>query len=171
MQTLTMDTAASQTQIDRLLAAARETIVAVPFCWVVTPNPDGVGANARVVKAQAGGAGEDFWTRWFLTPRVGRKAAEIRAAGRVTLAYQHDSGNAYVALAGSAELIDDREEVDRRFRGSVYDDPEGITAASLIAVKVTADHLELHLRGVTAEPWGRGRTLVERDAGKTWRLA
>ena len=52
MRTLTMDAATRQTQIDRLLAAARETIVAVPFCWVVTPNPDGVGANARVVKAQ-----------------------------------------------------------------------------------------------------------------------
>jgi len=123
------------------------------------------------VKAQPGSDGEDFWTRWFLTPRVGRKAAEIRATGRVTLAYQHDSGEAYVALAGPAELIDEREEVDRRFRGSAYDDPEGITAASLIAVKVTADHLELHIRGVTAEPWGRGRTLLDRDTDRIWRLA
>jgi hypothetical protein len=32
-------------------------------------------------------------------------------------------------------------EVDRRFRGSIYDDPERITAASLSAGKVTADHL------------------------------
>ena len=106
-----------------------------------------------------------------MTPRVGRKAAEIRATGRVTLAYQHGSGTAYVALAGPAELIDDRAEVDRRFRGSAYDDPQGITAASLIAVKVTADHLELHVRGVTAEPWGRGRTLLDRDPDNTWRIA
>ena len=106
-----------------------------------------------------------------MSRRAGRKAAEIRATGRVTLAYQHDSGEAYVALAGPAELIDDRKEVDRRFRGSVYDDPQGVTAASLIAVKVTADHLELHVRGVTAEPWGRGRTLLDRDTNGTWRLA
>lgn len=171
MQTLTTDAAAAGTQIDRLLTAARETIVEVRFCWVVTPTPDGLGANARVVNAQPGGTGEDFWTRWFLTPRVGRKAAEIRATGRVTLAYQHASGEAYVALAGSAELIDDREEVNRRFRGSAYDDPEGITAASLIAVNVTADHLELHVRGVTAEPWGRGRTLLDRGPDKMWHLA
>src|SRR3954465_12695584 len=170
MQTLTMDVAASETQIDRLLAAARETIAQVPLFWVVTPTPDGLGANARVVKAQSGSAGEDFWTRWFLTPRVGRKAAEIQAAGRVTLAYQHDSGNAYVALSGAAELMDDRAEVDRRFRGSVYDDAEGLTAASLIAVKVTVDHLELHARGVTDEPWGRGRTLLDRDPDMAWRL-
>jgi general stress protein 26 len=98
MQMSTMDTVARETRIDGLLAAARETIVQVPFCWVVTPTPDGAGANARVVKAQPGRDGEDFWTRWFLTPRLGRKAAEIRAIGRVTLAYQHDSGGAYVTL-------------------------------------------------------------------------
>jgi general stress protein 26 len=171
MQNLTRDAAARETQIDRLLAAARETIVQVPFFWVVTPTPDGLGANARIVNAQSGGAGEDFWTRWFLTPRIGRKAAEIHATARVTLAYQHDSGEAYVALSGPAELIDDRAEVDRRFRGSSHDDPQGITAASLIAVKVAADHLELHVRGVTAEPWGRGRTLLDRDTNGIWRLA
>src|SRR4051794_28835641 len=171
MQTFTRDAKVTETQVDRLLTAARETIVNVPFCWVITSNPDGMGANARVVKAQPGGAGEDFWTRWFLTPRLGRKAAEIRATGRVTLAYQHDSGEAYVALAGPAQLVDDRAEVDRRFRGSVYDDPEGVTAASLIAVNVRADHLELHVRGVTAEPWGRGRTLLDRDHAGVWHLA
>jgi general stress protein 26 len=166
-------TASSQTkpeqQVERLLAAARDTISEVPFCWVVTPAGDG-GANARVVKAQPVGAEEDFWTRWFLTPRRGRKSAEISKAGRVTLAYQHGSGNAYVALAGAAELIDDPAEVEGRFRGSTYDDPDGIVAASLIAVRVKVDHLELHVRGVTAEPWGRGRTLLGRDKQGVWRL-
>jgi general stress protein 26 len=157
-------------QVERLLAAARDTIAEVPFCWVVTAAEDG-GAHARVVKAQPGGAGEDFWTRWFLTPRIGRKAAEIRQAGRVTLAYQHDSGEAYVALDGTAELIDDRDAVESRFRGSIYDDPEGLVAASLIAVRVSADHLELHVRGVTAEPWGRGRTFLDREPDGSWRQA
>src|SRR5204863_6046772 len=115
--------AQEERQVERLLAAARETIAAVPFCWVVTPDGDG-GANARVVKAQPTRDGEDFWTRWFLTPRVGRKAAEIVRAGRVTLAYQRDGGHAYVALAGRAELIDDRTEVERRFRGSPFADPQ-----------------------------------------------
>jgi general stress protein 26 len=157
-------------QLDRLLAAACNTIVEVPFLWVVTAAEDGI-ANARVVKAQGGRAGEDFWTRWFLTPRIGRKAAEIRRAGRVTLAYQQSSGEAYVALSGRAELIDDRAEVDTRFRGSPYDDPEGLVRSSLIAVRVVVNHLELHVRGVTAEPWGRGRTLLDRDAEGNWHLA
>ena len=33
MQAQATDSAAEQRQIDRLLAAARETIVQVPFCW------------------------------------------------------------------------------------------------------------------------------------------
>jgi general stress protein 26 len=152
----------------KLLAAARDTIAQVPFCWVITTTEDG-GANARVVKAQRGDADEDFWTRWFLTPRVGRKAGEIRRAGRVTLAYQHESGEAYVAVSGPAELVDDQDAVDRRFRGSVYDDPEGKVAAMLIAVRVRIEHIELHVRGVTAEPWGRGRTLLDRDPDGIWR--
>ncbi len=78
--------ATPEAEIERLLAAARDTIAEVPFCWVVTANDDG-GANARVVKAQPSGVGEDFWTRWFLTPRIGRKSLEIRRTGRVTLAY------------------------------------------------------------------------------------
>jgi general stress protein 26 len=88
-------------------AAARETIVQVPFFWVVTPTPDGLGANARVVNAQSGGTDEDLWMGWFLTPRIGRKAGEIQARGRMPLAYQHDSGKVYVALTGPAKLIDD----------------------------------------------------------------
>jgi general stress protein 26 len=162
--------AQEERQVERLLAVARNTIAEVPFCWVVTQADDG-GTNARVVKTQPGAEGEDFWMRWFLTPRTGRKSAEIRKAGRVTLAYQHDSGTAYVALAGRAELIDDRAAVESRFRGSAYDDPAGVVAASLIAVRVTADHLELHVRGVTAEPWGRGRTLLDRKPDGSWRLA
>jgi general stress protein 26 len=160
--------ALQQQQVERLLDAARDTIAEVPYCWVVTAAADG-GANARAVKAFPNKCGEDFWTRWFLTNRVGRKAAEIGRAGRVTLAFQHQSGDAYVALAGRAELIDDEAAVESRLR-AVYD-PDGTLAGKLIAVKVTADHLELHVRGVTAEPWGHGRTLLDRGPDGSWRLA
>lgn len=161
--------AAAASEVERLLAAAHDTIREVPFFWVVTAA-EGGDANARVVNAQPGGDDEDFWVRWFLTPRTGRKAIEIGRSRRATLAYQHDSRSAYVTLIGPAELIDDRVEVSRRFRGSQFDDPEGRVAASLIAVRVVAERIELHVRGVTAEPWGRGRTTLERDPIGGWRL-
>lgn len=154
---------------ERMLAAARRIIEELPFFWVVTAAVDG-GANARIVNAQPSAAGEDFWTRWFLTPPNGRKAAEIRRAGRASLAYQHGSGEAFVALSGRAELIDDRDAVNRRFRGSRFDDPKGLVAAGLVAVRVIGDHLELHIRGTTAEPWGRGRTSLDRNPDGSWTL-
>jgi Pyridoxamine 5'-phosphate oxidase len=135
--------------VERLLEAARQTLTEVRYCWAVTAVGDG-RANARVVTAFPNGDGEDLWTRWFLTLRTGRKSAEIRAAGRVTLAYQHDSGNAYVTLAGRADIIDGPLAVESRLRQ--VDDPGGTLQGKLVAVKCTADHLELHIRGVTAEP-------------------
>src|SRR5262245_49751608 len=112
--------ATSPKNVERLLKAARETISNVPFFWVVTaadPSTGG-GAHARVVNAQPSRPGDDFWTRWFLTPRAGRKAAEIQRTRCATLAYQDSSGNAFVTLVGTAEIIDDPHEVQSRFRGS-----------------------------------------------------
>ena len=156
-------------QVERLLTAARSTIAEVRYCWVVTPADDGIGAHARAVLDQKNGAATDLSTRWFLARRVSRKVAEIRRAGRVTLAYQHASGDAFVALSGRADLIDERAAIDSRFRPS--NDYEAALAAQLLAVRVTADHLELHIRGVTAEPWGHGRTFLDRGPDGIWRLA
>jgi hypothetical protein len=100
--------------------------------------------------------------------RTGRKSAEIGAAGRVRLAYQHESGNAYVTLAGRADIIDDPLAVESRLQQ--VDDPGGTLQGKLVAAKCTADHPELHVRGLTAEPWGHGRTLLQRDRKGAWRL-
>ena len=134
-----------------------------------TAGEDGRGANVRAVRDCTGGSGEaEAWVRWFLARPDSRKAAQIRRTGSATLAYQHGSGNAYVTLCGRAELIPERSEVEARLRA--VDDPDGSLAAKLIAVKVTVDRVEVHVRGVTAEPWGHGRTLLQRDVGGAWRF-
>ena len=161
------DAANEERRADWLLAAARSAISEVSICWVVTAAEDGRGANARAVR-DCTGEGDGAWTRWFLARPDSRKAAEIRRTGRATLAYQHGSGNAYVTLCGRAELVDDRAEVEARLRP--VDDPDGSAAARLVAVRVAVDRVEVHVRGVTAEPWGRGRTLLERDGNGAWRL-
>jgi general stress protein 26 len=154
-------------QVGHLLAAARAAIDKVPYCWVATPAQEG-GAHARVVKAFPNDHGEEWWTRWFLTKRTARKTAEILAAGRVTLAFQHNSGNAYVSLSGPAELIETRDAVESRLQQ--VDDPNGYLAGQLIALRVEADLIELHIRGVTGEPWGHGRTSLGRSRDGVWRL-
>jgi general stress protein 26 len=158
---------ANKPDVERLLAAARAAISEVPYCWVVTCAQDG-GAHARVAKAFPNENHEPWWTRWFLTRRLARKTAEIRNAGRVTLAFQHQSGNAYVSLAGTAELIETHSAVESRLEQ--VDDPAGALTGQLIAVRVDADQIEVHIRGVTAEPWGHGRTLLARSGNGVWRL-
>src|SRR5580693_1964385 len=54
----------AENEVERLLAAAHDTIREVPFFWVITAAAGG-DANARIVNAQFGGDDEEFWVRWF----------------------------------------------------------------------------------------------------------
>ena len=69
----------TEAQIAAFLVAARETIAAVPICWLATRSLEG-GANARAVSAFAGAPGSDEWTRRFLVRQNSRKVGEMRAA-------------------------------------------------------------------------------------------
>lgn len=161
---------ATDAGIDRLLAAARETIANVRHCWVATRAAAG-GANARAVRAFAGAPGSDEWTRRFLTRRGSRKVAEIRHDPGVTLAYQDSSGDAYVALTGRACLVEDRGEMRALWRdsgGAAFSDD--FVDTHMIVVRIAVHRIEIHARGVTAEPFGHGRTLIERDAAGEWRF-
>lgn len=100
----------TEAQIAQFLDAAREAISAAPICWLATRSQDG-GTNARVVNTNPGASGSDEWTRRMLVRRSSRKVAEMRAALKVTLAYQDASGDRYVALGGRATIIEDVAEM------------------------------------------------------------
>ena len=170
MPVAVLDATAEPEQIERLLGAARRTIAGVRYCWAVTAAEDG-GANARIVLPFAGAHGEDEWTRWFLTKRGSRKAAEIGRSGRITLAYQHDSGDAYVALAGRAIVVEDQATL-RHYWQPTWDAffPAGFAESNMVAVMLEVERIEIHARGVTPEPFGFGRTLIERDRDGSWGL-
>jgi len=156
-------------QLDRLLAAARDTIAEVPHAWLATVAEDG-GAHARAVRVFPGRPGDDAWARRFLCRRDSRKAAEMRRAPRVTLAFQHASGNVYVALVGQVALIDDRVEMRSLWKGDGDTFPPDFIDAIMIVARLEVGRIEIHARGVTAEPFGHGRTLVDRTADG-WRVS
>ncbi len=160
----------TEAEIIQFLAAARETIAEVPFCWLATRSAEG-GTNARAVRASAGGIGSDEWTRRFLVRRGSRKVAEMRVAPLVTLAYQHPSGDRYVALGGRATIVEDIAEM-RTMWSSALDAqfPPGFADANMIVIRVEVDRIEVHARGLTREPFGHGRTLLERQASGGWRF-
>src|SRR5712671_1780806 len=160
----------TEAQIVSFLAAARETIAAVPICWLATRSLEG-GTNARAVNSSAGRPGSDEWIRRFLVRRSSRKVAEMRAAPLVTLAFQHPSGDRYIALGGCATITEDVAEM-RTMWSSDLDAhfPPGFADANMIVIQVNVDRIEVHVRGLTPEPFGAGRTLLERQPAGSWRF-
>jgi general stress protein 26 len=100
----------------------------------------------------------------------------MREAPRVTLAYQHASGNAYVALGGRATIIEDTKEMRTLWSNEMDAHfPPGFADANMIVVQVEVGRIEVHIRGLTREPFGHGRTLLqrdglERDGANGWRF-
>ncbi len=165
-----METLISSKQVAQFLDAARETISTVRYCWVATHAHEG-GANARAVRVWAGKSGEDEWTRRFIARRTSRKIGEIRSDPKVTLAYQADGGNAYVALGGSAMLIDDPPQIAELWpEGVKTGSAAGSVEAGMLVVSINVDRIEVHVKGVTAEPFGHGRTLLDRISQDEWRF-
>ncbi|MCK1688980.1 general stress protein 26 [Bradyrhizobium sp. GM2.2] len=160
----------SEAQIVQFLDAARETIAAVPVCWLATRSLEG-GTSTRAVSSSAGPPQSDEWTRRFLVRKSSRKVAEMQAAPLVTLAFQHPSGERYIALGGRATIIDDVAEM-RTMWSSDLDAhfPPGFADANMIIIQVDVDRIEVHVRGLTPEPWGAGRTLLERQSTGSWRF-
>jgi general stress protein 26 len=160
----------AETEILQFLTAARETIAAVPVCWLATRSLDG-GTNARAVSSSTGPSGTDEWTRRFLVRRSSRKVAEMRAAPMVTLAFQHPSGDRYIALGGRAAIIEDVAEMRTLWpRDLDAHFPPGFADANMIVIQVEVDRIEIHVRGLTPEPFGAGRTLLERRPAGSWRF-
>jgi hypothetical protein len=47
--------------------------------------------------------------------------------------------------------------------------PPGFADANLIVVRLDVERIEVHIRGLTPEPFGTGRTLLERQPDGSWR--
>ena len=170
MTTLPPPPVVNDAQIAAFLEAAQQTIDDVPFCWLATRSLEG-GTNARAVRSRDGGAGLAALTRRFLVRRGSRKVAEIRAVPLVTLAYQHPSGDRYVALGGRAAILEDVAQMRALWSGEMDAQfPPGFAEANMVVVRVEVDRVEVHVRGLTRGPFGHGRTLLERLDDGAWRF-
>jgi general stress protein 26 len=153
---------------DELLAIAREIISKVPSCMAITVDESGE-AHARVVNVKA--LSED-WTVRFTTSLRSRKAMEIAATGRLTLAYQYDQGNAYVTLAGKAKITRDLDAMTRNWRPDSYTwYPGGPSDPNVVYVDFVADRVELWStpHGVVPDPRISLWAAVLLRKGKEWR--
>jgi general stress protein 26 len=158
-------------EVSRLLAAAAKTIARVQYCWLVTEAETG-GANARPMGRLMPDVDASDWTFRFVTDSRSRKASDIRRAGKVGLIFQHDQDDAFAVLSGRTALIETATEVRRLWKNgyNAYF-PTEADRANASFVQVNVQRMELWIRGVTPEPFGRHTTVLERDDEGTWRLS
>jgi len=156
--------------VEVLLAGAAKTIGNARYCWLVTTAEDG-GANPRPMGRVPLDADEGEWTMRFITDRRSRKVADMRRADRVAIIFQQAPDDAFVTLIGKATLHESESEVGERCTDA-YDAyfPGEADRANAIFVEVDIERIELWIRGVTAEPFGLRTTILERDAGRSWRV-
>jgi general stress protein 26 len=157
-------------EVGRLLAAAAAKIARTPICWLIAAADAG-GVRPRPMGRLPRDADDDPWTLRFITDGASPKAAAMRRSADVSLIFQNDPEEAFVALAGKVRLIEDRGEIAKRWNGA-YDAffPDGPDRSSAIFVAIDAFRVELWIRGVTPEPFGMRTTILERDAQRLWRL-
>lgn len=150
-----------------LLSGAARTITSVRYSWLVTLAETGA-VNARPMEQLPRDLDEDEWTIRFLTDGRSRKASEIRRAGKVTVIFQ-DAGDAFVALVGSATLLEEISEVNRRWKNaySVYF-PTEQDRANAAFLEVAPQRMELWIRGVTPEPFGLRPARLKRNGDGKW---
>ena len=154
--------------VDALLAAALQAIVKVRYCWAVTNSE--YGPRARPMGHVAHLPGADPWSMWFLTRGSSRKVADIRCNERVSLVFQHEPSDAYVALSVRAVLMCDPIKVRARWEEHYNTHfPTDIDRAGAVFFQLTADCLDLWIRGITPEPFGGMTTTLRRDATQYWR--
>lgn len=156
--------------VSALLAGAVKSIQAVRYCWLVTKAADRF--NARPMGRVLPDKSEDGWTIRFVTDGRSRKAHELCGEREVGLIFRSDPDEAYVALFGSARLLERAEDVDRLWKKHYevyFPTPADRAAAAFIEVDVV--RMELWIRGVTPEPFGLHATKLAGDAGGAWHLS
>lgn len=123
---------------EQLIAAARELMTAQQFCAFITVDREG-RAQVRTINPFPP---DENMVVWFATRDNTRKAREIRDNPHVVVYYaDHGRGTGYVSLAGRAELVSDKAEIQKRHRA--YWDQAFPGQKGLVLVKIVPERLEV----------------------------
>lgn len=154
---------------ERVLAAARETMKAARYCFLITLDESG-DAQARLMDPFDP---EPDMKVWLGTNRTTRKVPQMRRDPRATLAYYDAAGVGYVTLIGRVRLVDDVKERERRWKEewrSFY--PDGPTGSTYLLIEFTPTRIEVmsYRHQIASEPLAWRPAILERKRG-AWALA
>jgi len=155
--------------IGRLLEGAESVITRAQHCWLMTISQrDRVSARpmGRIVPRP----GQSDWTLCFLSDARSKKLSDIRSAKDVRLIFDRED-DAFVSLAGPAEVVADAATIERRWRAD-YDRifPTAADKINAVFIDIRAEELRLWIRGLTPEPFGVRSMTLRRSLGGDWRL-
>lgn len=134
---------------DTLISAAREIIRETTYCGLVTVDSTG---QPQVRTMNPFPLGDDL-TIWFATSRNSRKVKEIRNNPRVSVYFaDHVNAKGYVSIAGTAEILDDKELLIKMKRG--YWDGLSDWQNIFVLIKIVPETLEVinYKHGLNNDP-------------------
>lgn len=137
----------------QLTSAAREIIDSSGTCTLITLDDEFL----PMVRIMDPFPPESDFTVWFGTNSRSRKVNQIKNNPNVTLYYQDTDISGYVVIHGTAQIIDDPKEKQKRWKDS-WEDFYPNNREAYLLIKVTPDWMEILSvsRGITGD-------------SKTWR--
>jgi general stress protein 26 len=133
----------------KVMLAARKIMTSAKTCALITLDEEG---RPRVRTMDPFAPESDF-TVWFGTNPKSRKVEQIKKDARVTLYYVENENSGYVMLHGKAQIINDQEEKEKRWKAeweafypNRYED--------FVLLKVSPQWLEVvsYSRGMVGDP-------------------
>ena len=133
----------------KLIDAAREIMTSAGTCALITVDREG---RPRV-RTMDPFLPESDLTVWFGTNPGSRKVDQIRKDPRVTLYYLGEDGSGYVMIHGMAQLVNDREEKEKRWKAEWEAFYPGRPDDYLL-IRVTPEWMEVisYAHGISGDP-------------------
>ena len=132
-----------------ILVAALDIISNTTTCALITRDEKG---NPHVRTMDPFAPETDF-TIWLATNPKSRKVAEIRKNQHVTLYYSDKEDKGYVTIQGTAQIVNDQKEKDKRWK-EAWNDFYPNRKEGYLLIKVTPSQLEVinYRWGISGNP-------------------
>lgn len=129
--------------------AAMEIIKGSGKCALITLD----GKGLPQVRTMDPFEPENDFTVWLATNPKSRKVGQLKNNPNVTLYYADKNDNGYVSIYGTAELVNDQQEKDKRWKEEWKDFYQNRTDGYLL-IKVIPTRLEVinYSRGINGNP-------------------
>lgn len=134
---------------EQLMTAAREIMNEAGTCVLITLDAES-NPMARIMDPFLP---ENDFTVWFGTNSRSRKVSHIKNNPTVTLYYQDKDASGYVVVHGDAQIVDDQEEKEKRWKDA-WEAFYPNNREGYLLIKVSPKWMEIlsYNRGIISDP-------------------